>query len=126
MNANKNLKKVLLLMFVLILTGCSQKEILTETVVVNKTPLNLKNPEPIKLNNINYYIITKDNANSVFDSLQKQDKELVLFAIDPTDYENLSLNILYIKKYLIEQQNIINAYKEYYEKSEKEEIKDKI
>lgn len=126
MNANKNLKKVLLLMFVLILTGCSQKEILTETVVVNKTPLNLKNPEPIKLNNINYYIITKDNANSVFDSLQKQDKELVLFAIEPTDYENLSLNILYIKKYLIEQQNIINAYKEYYEKSEKEEIKDKI
>lgn len=110
-------KLLILLFFVGLFTGCSQKEILIQNEIVKKTPLNLNNPEAIKLNNIQYIVVTDKNSDSVFNKLKYENKEQVLYAITAEDYEMLSLNLSYIKKYIIEQQLIIKSYKDYYESS---------
>ena len=106
---------LILLFLILLISGCSQKEVVTKTEYIERTKLNLKNPEPIQLNNISYYVITDKNSQSFFDDIKKQGKQPVVFAIEPSDYENLSSNILKIKKYIIEEQQIIKTYKDYYE-----------
>lgn len=101
-------------------TGCSQKEIVIQREEVKKIPLNLSEPQPLKLNDITYVVITDKNSKDVFDQMLKESKEPVLIGIDSKDYENLSLNLSYIRKYIIEQQQIIKAYKDYYEPESKE------
>lgn len=110
-------KLLILLSCIVLFTGCAHDEILIQNEVVKKTPLNLKNPEAIKLNNIEYIVVTDKNAVSVFNKLKSENKEQVLYAITVEDYEMLSLNLSYIKKYIIEQQLIIKSYKDYYESS---------
>ena len=100
--------------------GCSQKEIVIQREEVKKIPLNLSEPQPLKLNDITYVVITDKNSKDVFDQMIKESKEPVLFGIDSKDYENLSLNLSYIRKYIIEQQQIIKSYRDYYEPASEE------
>lgn len=124
MNVNKKLifniimvivNFVLLGIVFVMFNGCANKEVLIQREEVKKPALNIKNPEPLEMKDVTFFVINKENAESVFSELQKQKKEEVLFGVEPTDYENLALNVARIKKYIIEQQAIINAYKTYYE-----------
>ena len=99
-------------------TGCSQKEVVIQREEVKKTPLNLSDPHPLKLNDVSYVIITDKNSKDVFEQMIKDSKEPVLIGVDAKDYENLSLNLAYIRKYIIEQQQIIKSYRDYYEPSQ--------
>ena len=59
------MKNILLLgLLAVFLTSCSEsvKEIQVTTVEVSKTPLNIPNPDPLKLQDVEWIIITKDNA----------------------------------------------------------------
>ena len=112
---------IIILAFVLLgFTGCSQKEIVIQREEVKKIPLNLSDPHPLKLNDVSYVVITDKNSKDVFDQMIKESKEPVLFGIESKDYENLSLNLSYIRKYIIEQQQIIKSYRDYYEPEAKE------
>lgn len=111
-NKLKSLSSLCVIAGCLMLSGCSQKYEITNRELVQKTPLNLPSPEALTLNNISYVIITKDNNIQVF-----KDNE-VFYALSVQDYQDLALNLAKIKKYLIEQQQIIKSYKEYYENSE--------
>lgn len=131
MNANNKLRLdiifliiniVLLLLIIISFSGCAQKDVVIQREQVKKIPLNLSNPTPLKINDVNYIIITDKNVKDVFEQMKKESKEQVLFAIDYKDYEDLSLNLAYIRKYIIEQQEIIKTYKHYYEPTP-EEIK---
>ena len=112
---------IIILAFVLLgFTGCSQKEIVIQREEVKKIPLNLSDPHPLKLNDVSYVVITDKNSKDVYDQMIKESKEPVLFGIESKDYENLSLNLSYIRKYIIEQQQIIKSYRDYYEPEAKE------
>jgi hypothetical protein len=113
---------ILTVFVVLLFSGCVQKEIVTQREEVKKIPLNLSDPHPLKLNDVSYAVITDKNSKDVFDQMIKESKEPVLFGIDSKDYENLSLNLSYIRKYIIEQQQIIKSYRDYYE-PDSEEVK---
>ena len=60
---------ILLIVLAMFLTSCSKsvQEIKVTTVEVSKTPLNLPNPDPLKLQDVEWIIITKDNANEIFE-----------------------------------------------------------
>ena len=60
------MKNILLLgLLAVFLSSCSEsvQEIQVTTIEVSKTPLNLPNPDPLKLQDVEWIIITKDNAN---------------------------------------------------------------
>lgn len=121
----KNLS--ILLLTSLLLGGCSSlswnsvKPIEVKTVAVEKTPLNLKESPPVQPKNIKWFVITPENAEEVFQELKDKKYDVVLYGLTDDGYEDLSMNLAKLRKYIIEERAIIKAYKEYYEPVKKAE-----
>jgi len=117
------MKNILLLgLLAVFLSSCSEsvQEIQVTTIEVSKTPLNLPNPDPLKLQDVEWIIITKDNAMDIFEKLKAAGGEYALFAVEDTGYEKIQVNYTDIRNKLAEQKQLLLAYKEYYESEEVE------
>jgi hypothetical protein len=119
--------KILLLSSVVLLTGCasifgpSVKQIETVKVEVGKPALNLPNPEPLKLRETKWVVVTKENADKIFEELEAKGQPVALFALTADGYEALSINIADIKTFIGTQKEIIIQYRDYYEGEEDDE-----
>ena len=117
------MKNILLLgLLAVFLSSCSEsvQEIQVTTVEVSKTPLNLPNPDTLQLQDVEWIIITKDNAMEIFEKLKAAGGEYALFAVEDTGYEKIQVNYTDIRNKLAEQKQLLLAYKEYYESEEPE------
>ena len=98
------------------LTSCSTvKELQVFSTEVKREPLNLQNPATPEMEELKFIIIHSENAEQVFAKMQEQGKDPVLFGLSDDDYETLSKNFAQIRAYMIQQQLIIDKYREYYE-----------
>ena len=110
------------LVFGLLLNGCAGlavKEISNYKIEKKREPLNLPAPLPLSLQDVNWIIITKDNADEVFEKVKSSSGDYALFAVTDEGYEKLALNFAEIRNKLAEQRQIILSYKEYYEGDDK-------
>ena len=102
----------------ILLSSCAAgvKTIQTYSIEKKREPLAIEDPAPLELQDIDWIIITKDNAEEVFEKV-KNDKngDYALFALTDTGYEKLALNFADIRNKLAQQRQIILSYKEYYE-----------
>ena len=111
------IKNILLVsLFAIVLSGCSSvRQLEIFKTEVERAPLNLPQPEAAKMEKIKWVIINSENAEEVFAKMKEQGKDPVLFGLSDEDYELLSKNFAQIRAYMIKQQKVIDAYKEYYE-----------
>ena len=86
---------------------------------IEKPALVLPATGTLELRDADWDIITPDALGQVFDKLQADGEPVVIYALTTEGYEQLSLNMADIIKLLSQQKAIIEAYKEYYEKTEK-------
>jgi len=104
------------------LSSCST---LTPNVVsyksepIEKPALVLPDTSVLELRNSDWNIITPEELNGIFDKLKKDGEPVVIYALTTEGYSQLSLNIADILKLVSQQKAIIEAYKEYYEQTEK-------
>ena len=119
-NQVKNILLLGLLAVFLTSCGSSVQEIQVTTVEVSKTPLNIPNPDPLSMRDVEWIIVTKDNAMELFEQLKSDGGEYSVFAVTDTGYEALQINYANIRNILAEQRQIIISYKEYYEAVDKE------
>lgn len=103
--------------------GSDVKPIEVKTVAVEKTRLNLKDPAPLEARDVQWIVITPENAEAVFQRLRDENMDVVLIGLTDTGYEQLSLTMAEIKNYIAQQKAIIVKYKEYYEPAKPEEKK---
>ena len=113
----KSIQNVLvLLILTTFLTSCSTvQELDIFTTEVERVPLNLENPATPKMDELKFIIIHSNNAEEVFAKMKEQGKDPVLFGLSDDDYETLAKNFAQIRAYMIQQQLIIDQYREYYE-----------
>ena len=78
-------------------------------------------PEPAQLEQVRWIIINRENAEQVFKDLEKNNIDPVIIGLTDEDYENFRKNYAQIRAYMIKQNKIIDAYKEYYESETAEE-----
>ena len=112
---------VSVLVFGLLLNGCAGlavKEISSYKIEKKRAKLELADPQPLELQDVEWIIITKDNAEEVFEKVKSSGGDYALFAVTDEGYEKLSLNLADIRNKLAEQRQIILSYKEYYEGDE--------
>ena len=88
---------------------------------VERRPLDLPLPEPAQLEQVRWIIINRENAEQVFTDLEKNNIDPVIIGLTDEDYENFRKNYAQIRAYMIKQNKIIDAYKEYYEAESAEE-----
>jgi hypothetical protein len=86
-----------------------------QTEAIERTPLNLPDPPPVKPSSMKWVIITPENADAVWEKLKKSNTDLVLFGLTDNGYENLSVTMMEIRNYINQQKTIILKYREYYE-----------
>ena len=108
------------LILITLLTSCSgvkQLEIFKQEVPREK--LNLEKPTPLQMEEIYWHIITSENAEEVFAKLEKDGIDPVLFGLTDKDFEMLAKNFAKIRNQLMQTNELLDQYKEYYE-SEKD------
>ena len=108
------LKKPLMILSLLLtgsLIGCSSTpEIVTRTIIkTQEIPLRTA-PRPIKLNDVRWYAITSDNVEEFLLEYERKNGAVAIIATSVIGYENLSLNLSEIKRYIEQQQAIIDYY----------------
>jgi predicted small secreted protein len=105
------------------LTGCATfslfgeavKPLAITTVPAEKTPLALPDPEPISTKPIKWRVITPDNVDAVWEQLEQDNEDAVVFAITADGYQQLAVTIAELRKLIVTQRVIIQKYREYYE-----------
>ena len=114
----KSIRNALIWPILILLTiSCSRGVDRIETVKteVKRAPLNLDKPAVPKQEELNWIIINSENAEEVFAKLKENNTDPVLFGLTDDEYEDLAKNFAQIRNYIIQQNFIIDKYKEYYE-----------
>ena len=112
------------LLFGLLLNGCAGlavKELQSYKIEKKREPLNLPNPKPLDLIDVEWIVVTKDNIDEVMEKVKAEGGDYALFAVTDEGYKKLSTNFADIRNKLYEQNQIILSYKEYYEGGEREQ-----
>jgi hypothetical protein len=91
------------------------KPITITTVPAEKTPLAIPDPSPLKSKPIRWVIITPANAESVWQRLEQDDEDVVVFALTADGYQQLAVTIAELRNLIATQRVIIQKYREYYE-----------
>ena len=122
----RNLKLIqnvlLLLTLTIFLTSCSGvKELSIFKEEVPRAKLNLEKPSPLELENLQWIIITSENADEVFKRLEEKGIDPVLWGLTDKDFELLAKNFARIRNQLMVTNNLLDKYKEYYETEDKED-----
>ena len=110
------------LILCLLLSGCSGvKELSIFKEEVPRAKLNLEKPTPLELENLQWIIITSENADEVFKRLEEKGIDPVLWGLTDKDFELLAKNFARIRNQLMVTNNLLDKYKEYYETEDKED-----
>ena len=117
------MKKLIILLPVmaLFLVGCAtnkvqpEPKVVIQKVIEKKLPLNILDPEPLELADVEWVIVTRENIDEVWAQIVADNEGVALFALRHGDYERLALNIADIRAQLGEYVIILKRYREYYE-----------
>tara|TARA_S200002703_G_scaffold102585_1_gene88852 strand:+ start:481 stop:873 length:393 start_codon:yes stop_codon:yes gene_type:complete len=107
------------------LTSCSGvKELTIFKKQVEREKLNLDKPTPLQIEQLEWIIITSENADEVFKKLEEAGIDPVIFGLTDKDFQLLAKNFARIRNHLKVTNDLLDKYKEYYEPEKKEDVKD--
>lgn len=113
------MKKILILSFTLIATGCSMLPNQTrpvEVVTIAEPPPMYHPPLPLELQlvDIDWEIMTPELMEEYLKQLEDGSAPpTAYYSLTSKDYENLSMNMAELKRYLREVLGIVEFYREY-------------
>ena len=99
------------------ISGCAigEKRVKLFTIEEPRAPLDLDNPKALNLDDLKWIIITSENADEVFAKLEKEGYDPVLFGLTDKEYELIAKNFAKIRNHLMQTNELLEKYKEYYE-----------
>ena len=117
----QNLRLLLILTLLISSTACStfsafnnrvkQLEIFAEPV--ERAPIPTQPPPaPVRLKDVQWYVVSEENFEDFKERITDRQGMLVWYAITVNDYESLSVNLQEIRRYIVQQQELINYYEE--------------
>lgn len=111
----KNLS-LLLLSSSLVACGGLRDDIVVKTEYVRPQISIQPRPDAVNLYDVQFYAVNESNLDEFLERFQRENGDVVFFAISVVDYENMSLNLSELKRYIQQQKSLIV----YYEKSLRE------
>lgn len=82
---------------------------------VERTPLKLADPAPVQARELEWIIITPENAEATWQRLRDSNTDVVLFALTDDGYEMLALTMAELRNFVAQQRAILRRYRDYYE-----------
>ncbi len=112
---HKNYLTIWSLVLLLVLSGCSliPQQVEVQTKFVEKQIPIQGHPKGLSLFPIQFYAVTEENFEEFKERFGKENGgNMVYFALSVPDYENLSLNMGELKRYIEQQKTIIVYYEQ--------------
>ncbi len=117
--------KLLFISSIVLLTGCAGmpsvnwgKPVVPEPVIKTVTEYKTLEiyqpplPQAINLEDVQFFVITEKNKDEKIAELEKlQSGAFVLMGLTPQGYENMAFNLQEIRRYILEQKEIILYYR---------------
>lgn len=70
-------------------------------------------PQEIDLLNVNFFVITEENLQEKIQEIEKiLDGQFVVFALTPDGYEKMSENFQEVRRYVLQQKELILYYRQ--------------
>jgi len=97
------------------LTSCGylrkpEKEIVVQTVEVQKVIPVQPQPKPIDMTDVKFYVVTEENYDEFKEKFMKRNNDFVFYVVSVHDYENLALNMSELYRYIKQQKEIVIYY----------------
>ena len=106
-----------LLLLTLLLSSCRylripEKEIVVQTVEVQKVIPVQPRPKPVDMTDVKFYVVTEENYEEFKEKFMKTNNDFVFYVVSVHDYENLALNMSELFRYIKQQKEIVIYYEE--------------
>ena len=103
-----------MILSLILLSACSliepKERIVTEYITLS-IPVQ-ERPKALTLHDVRFDVVTKDNLDEFIEENKKTFGSLVFLALTVPDYENMSLNIAELRRYINQQKSIIVFYED--------------
>ena len=119
-------KLILVSSLLLLTSGCASVEpqvVLKTDYVVKDIPIQPR-PKPLNLHRVKWYAVTPENMEEFLVRFEEESGINVFFAVSVPDYENMSLNVAELRRYINQQKALIVYYEESIETMIKETPED--
>lgn len=107
-------KLILVSSLLLLTSGCASVEpqvVLKTDYVVKDIPIQPR-PKPLNLHRVKWYAVTPENMEEFLQRFEEESGINVFFAVSVPDYENMSLNVAELRRYINQQKALIVYYEE--------------
>ena len=116
-----------LLLLTLLLSSCGylrkpEKDIVVQTVEVQKVIPVQPQPKPVDMIDVKFYVVTEENYEEFKEKFMKTNNDYVFYVVSVHDYENLAFNMAELYRYITQQKEIMI----YYEKAVKVKPEEKV
>ena len=112
----KFLRASLFLLLLSSFTACSllkpEEVVVTQVEYVDRVIPLQPRPKPVSLYDIEFYAVTDENLDKFLERFEKDNGDVVFFAISVPDYENIALNMGELRRFIQSQTAIIVYYEE--------------
>lgn len=124
----KFLKNLSLLLLISFLSACGglKDQVVVKTEYLPQQITIQPKPNSVNLHDVKFYAVNEKNLDEFLKRFQKENGDIVFFAISVVDYENMSLNLAEIKRYIKQQKSLILYYEQSIQKNEAPETKEEV
>ena len=98
------------------LTGClgrkSEPIVVTQPVVVKSNVPIQARPKQLQLTDVRWYVVSETNLDDFLAKFKEEEGLLAFMAISAQGYENLAMTIADMRRYILQQKDIILYYEQ--------------
>lgn len=112
-------KWIVILTALLLLSSCGvvsglrpEPQVVVQTEYIERTIPTQPRPTPVEMPNVEWYVVNSDNLEEFLGRIEADVGEMVFIAITPKGYENLALGIADLRRFILEQREIIVYYEQ--------------
>lgn len=96
------------------LTGCgtfnTEPRIQTVTQYITPNIQIQQQPKPVALMDVQWYVVTEENLESFLEKFRQDNGTVVMLSMTVRGYENMSINMQELRRYINQQKQIILYY----------------
>lgn len=112
-----HLKFLTISLILLVSSGCSilvgqdpEKQVVLQTEYVEKFIPIQKRPDAIVPRDVTFKVVTSENLEQFMEYISTTTGAIVFYAMTVNDYERLSMNVADVKRYLLQQNELLIYY----------------
>jgi hypothetical protein len=89
-----------------------EPQVVVQTEYIERTIPTQPRPTPVEMPNVEWYVVNSDNLDEFLGRIEADAGDVVFIALTPKGYENLALGIADLRRFILEQREIIVYYEQ--------------